>query len=684
MRNVLLFLLSSLVMLLHAYSDLDIQKEDKAILIEKAEDNNINAMLALHIYYDFPNTIEGLKYYKKWYTTIDDLADEDGFYEVAKIYQENHERFINGFEKVNHLNELLIDKGETQGLDSWIIFIHSWDSYSSADAIYNKYKDKLSDAQLDSLCEFYYKRNDANRLPELKKEYLKRGLKPSHFIFVDEYRKFYDDQAKKDTFISKLLMINDSNLLAKFAREIYNDNKEYKLGLELMEKAYTMDNSNQNALLRLANMYYNIEQTDKALALYEKNVELNSDIDSATKLLYIYSSDKTKYKEYENIKKLLKETQEGKYVLADYFYEIGLFAKANYILEPLAEAGEYKAQLKLVVKNYKDGFSLNPQRASILQHWQDKLSNSQNKQLTKQFYKDLSDSRCCYAFLKKKREEALKNFKLDQLSSVASSYSRNRKNEIYDEKIIESGDVGSILALASNLIRTKKDENIKKGLALYKDLAEKGDFKAMRRLSSYYGPDENKELVDIPQQLYYYELAEKSGDTDSLIILANLYLCVECNMPDSYFYKQAEPYKEYIDYEKALYYNEKALEKGISSANFNLAYMYDEGKGVDQDYEKAIKYYKNSRPKSYVAYRIGYFYEMGLGVKKDIKKAYEMYNTSMQYKPNKEAALRLALMYENGNEAVKQDLNEALYIFEGSKMEADVKRVKEKIDKEKK
>ncbi|PLY08023.1 MAG: hypothetical protein C0625_03495 [Arcobacter sp.] len=683
MRSLLLLLLSCFIMSLHANIDLGIKKEDKALLIKKAENKDINAILDLHTYYDFPNTIEGLKYYKKWYGMLDYSTNSEGLYEFTKIFQENYNKFINGILKVNYLNELLLEKGVTKGLDEWIIFAYR-DSYSTADGIYNRYKNKLSKEQLDILSEFFYKRIESRRLEDLKDEYKKRNLVPSAFIYLEEYRKLYDNKAQKDAFISKILKFKDAKLLTVFSREIYNKNKEYEVGLKLMEKAYNMDDSSASTIFRLANMYFNINQKDKAIALYEKNVKLNANLDSATKLLYIYGSDSKKYQEYEKIKKFLKQSSEGIYIFADYLYEEKLFLRANDILEPLAKAGDYNAILKLVVKNDTKELYSKPQQVYISEFWRKKIANLQNEQIIKQFYSDLGNSKYNYKKIKAWEEKELEKFKLDSLYHTVASYSRRERNKKYEDKIISSSDVRSILALASKLIKTKDEKNIKKGLELYSNLANKGDFEATKRLAEYYGTTFQKETIDISKQLYYYQLAEKAGDIDSLRILAKLYLCIECDMPNSYYAKEVAPYKEYVDYKKALYYNQKALEKGVYGSNFNLAYIYDKGKGVKKDYKKALEYYAKTEPKSYVYYRIGYFNELGLGTKKDIKKAYEMYTKAMKGKPILDVAYRLAKMYENGNEAVKQDLSKALYFFEKLRMDEDIKRVKERLNKEKK
>lgn len=60
-------------------------------------------------------------------------------------------------------------------------------------------------------------------------------------------------------------------------------------------------------------------------------------------------------------------------------------------------------------------------------------------------------------------------------------------------------------------------------------------------------------------------------------------------------------------------------EKGNSEAQYKLGVMYDEGKGVTQDYKKASKWYRLSaeQGKSGAQYNLGVMYIQGQGVTQD-------------------------------------------------------------------
>ena len=56
--------------------------------------------------------------------------------------------------------------------------------------------------------------------------------------------------------------------------------------------------------------------------------------------------------------------------------------------------------------------------------------------------------------------------------------------------------------------------------------------------------------------------------------------------------------------------------------------MYENARGVEQDYAKAMAYYQDSLDKGYdyALTSIGYMYENGLGVEPDLAKAVEYYS----------------------------------------------------------
>ena len=77
------------------------------------------------------------------------------------------------------------------------------------------------------------------------------------------------------------------------------------------------------------------------------------------------------------------------------------------------------------------------------------------------------------------------------------------------------------------------------------------------------------------------------------------------------------------NYEQAVYYYRKAAEGGHPFGQYRLGWMYDTGNGVEKDYQQAVNWYRKAAEQGYAPgqYNMGSMYEHGAGVQKDIKKA---------------------------------------------------------------
>jgi hypothetical protein len=66
---------------------------------------------------------------------------------------------------------------------------------------------------------------------------------------------------------------------------------------------------------------------------------------------------------------------------------------------------------------------------------------------------------------------------------------------------------------------------------------------------------------------------------------------------------------------------------GYVDAQFALGIMYEEGRGLTQDYEKALEWYRKAAEQGYAPAlnNLGVMYDRGVGVPKNTKKALELY-----------------------------------------------------------
>ncbi|WP_204966184.1 tetratricopeptide repeat protein [Megamonas hypermegale] len=115
--------------------------------------------------------------------------------------------------------------------------------------------------------------------------------------------------------------------------------------------------------------------------------------------------------------------------------------------------------------------------------------------------------------------------------------------------------------------------------------------------------------------------------------------------------------KEYLnEYEKMMY----SAEQGDSEAQYLLGIMYEKGNEIEQDYEEAVKWYKESAKQgnSEAQYKLGYMYQFGDGVRQDYEEAVRWYKESAE-QGNSEAQNNLGEMYYYGY-GVEEDYEEAI------------------------
>ena len=149
-------------------------------------------------------------------------------------------------------------------------------------------------------------------------------------------------------------------------------------------------------------------------------------------------------------------------------------------------------------------------------------------------------------------------------------------------------------------------------------LSTSGSFAQSGAFGPYYKAEALKEKV-------------KKNDVEAMNQLGLLYL-------SDLFYK----------YESAVELFEKASEKGHQNATYNLGYCYFAGKGVEQDYKKALSLFLRVAEKVKEApTRIGACYLFGYGIKKNDQEAIKWLNKGLANGDNL-ANLYLAYAYSKG------------------------------------
>lgn len=190
------------------------------------------------------------------------------------------------------------------------------------------------------------------------------------------------------------------------------------------------------------------------------------------------------------------------------------------------------------------------------------------------------------------------------------------------------------------------EKNVKKAIELYEEAAKKTqDSSALDRLCVLYLENKEYEKLKIA-----YNFLIKNGSAKAM----NLYAIMLEN---------GEGVKQ--DYNEAIKLYKRAIKLGSDDAMYNLGCLYEEGKGVDQDYEDAIKLYEMAVELENVnaMVNLGMLYLNGQGVKQDYKKAFELFEKGSELDTEGDCINNLGLMYQNG-EGVKKDYVKAKELFE--------------------
>jgi hypothetical protein len=110
---------------------------------------------------------------------------------------------------------------------------------------------------------------------------------------------------------------------------------------------------------------------------------------------------------------------------------------------------------------------------------------------------------------------------------------------------------------------------------------------------------------------------------------------------------------------EAVKWYRKAADQGFSHAQYGLAVMYDEGRGVKQNYAEALKWYRKAGDQGDVMaqYDVGLRYQQGDGVARDDTEAVDWYRKAANQGYDR-AQHKLGLMYANG-QGVMADYTEA-------------------------
>ncbi|RXJ98180.1 hypothetical protein CRU98_10485 [Arcobacter sp. CECT 8986] len=675
--------------------------DSKEDLIQDANNKDIKAMVDLAKYYDFPKTKEGLYLYNKWYKIIENSNDAKNIQKAADVYLENKDMFINGENKALTLYKKSYALGDLDAAVKLIEYYSNNYKKDEKNELQKSVINKLSDSQIIELYSFYkkkYRRSDSEQILKLMNE---KGIKEPFEARLKEFKsKIYYSSREKykqqyNDFINNVILSKNVDEMLQTA-QLLKSKYKYLDAIKIYEQIIKIDDSKAEVYNDLAQIYSRgsyrediKKDKEKSVSYLEKASNLNN-IDASKELLNHYSSKPEYIDKYEELVKKLKDSNDGKFALAEFYKRKGKKDKADTLFNELANDGNNEAILELATKS-TSSYNFNPEAYKLIKKWQDYILKSDDIKLKQDLLKKLDSY-----YLKRNYKDTIEKLKKDidsrkEVSEINILDLRElaRKNKYRDSKkaleyyktAASYGDVYSKRQLAELYLK-KEFKEYDKAVEILETLMKQGDYKSGMQLVSLYRYPSYLYEKNFPAAIKIYEYYAKQDNINAIDKLQNIYLCGPCNDNKGVDYKKAFYYTQKLvdlrgkgydyaslgwhyhyskgvkeDLQKAKENYLKAVEKGYYHAYYNLAWLYyrenDKDAIIKLDYKEAKKYLEKGvkHRDSECMNLLGVFYKNGYGVKKDINKAVEYFKPIARY--NKYAAYHLAEFYNDKKEYKK-------------------------------
>ncbi len=170
--------------------------------------------------------------------------------------------------------------------------------------------------------------------------------------------------------------------------------------------------------------------------------------------------------------------------------------------------------------------------------------------------------------------------------------------------------------------------------------------------------------------------------TWTLLIATILSLCSSVARADG-LEDSVEAYNK-GNYAQALELLRPLANQGIATAQNNLGWMYDVGKGVAQDYQEAVKWYRLAAEQGYAAAQnnLGFFYHVGKGVTQDYQEAVKWYRLAAE-QGYAAAQNNLGVMYVKGKGITQDHVRARMWFnFAANKGDTNAKESRDRTAKE--
>lgn len=234
------------------------------------------------------------------------------------------------------------------------------------------------------------------------------------------------------------------------------------------------------------------------------------------------------------------------------------------------------------------------------------------------------------------------------VADVNKLYHCNELITLYNDKLLEASEKTSSLNDLGCMCITGIgiNRNVKMAVAYFMEASMKNNLFATLNLARLYsigiGVDK-----DLNKARELYNKAFEAGYTDAMVFCGDTYL-------DNNFSNASS------DYNNALICYSKATSRRSPLAFYRLAWLYQEGLGVEKDENKSKEYYLRAKEMNYpdALADLGIYYRDGILFNVDENESIALLTTAAN-KGNSRAMFELSQMYLKGN-VLKSDLKKSL------------------------
>ena len=158
------------------------------------------------------------------------------------------------------------------------------------------------------------------------------------------------------------------------------------------------------------------------------------------------------------------------------------------------------------------------------------------------------------------------------------------------------------------------------------------------------------------------QLSEANSQTDKEKIVVK-YMAQIDQLSISDMFDKGYNYYQQGQFEDAAHWFRKAAEQGDAVGQYNLGFMYENGRGVKQNYVQAVHLYRKAAEQGYANAQtsLGAMYMVGFGVKEDDVQAVHWYRKAAE-QGNALGQVLLGDMYKGGY-GVKQNYVQAVHLY---------------------